>query len=103
MARGETVAAMRHAIEGGEPSLAGEILERSGGVRLWVRHGLLQLQAANRLLSDEVISTRPRLALVRCLVELMSGRADKARKLFREVAANRPATSVQPVPISIVR
>ena len=91
MARGETVAAMRHAIEGGEPSLAGEILERSGGVRLWVRQGLLQLQAANRLLSDEVISTRPRLALVRCLVELMSGRADKARKLFREVAANRPA------------
>ena len=92
MARGETVAAMRHAIEGGEPSLAGEILERSGGVRLWVQQGLLQLQAANRLLSDEVISTRPRLALVRCLVELMSGRADKARKLFREVATNRPAS-----------
>ena len=50
VARGETVSAMRHAIEGGEPVLAGEILERSGGVRLWVRQGLLQLQAADRLL-----------------------------------------------------
>ena len=92
MARGETVAAMRHANQGGEPVLAGEILERSGGVRLWVRQGLLQLQAADRLLSDEVISMRPRLALVRCLVVLMSGRLDKARELFREVAATRPAS-----------
>ena len=91
MARGETVSAMRHAVEGGEPVLAGEILERSGGVRLWVRQGLLQLQAADRLLDDEVISMRPRLALVRCLVVLMSGRLDKALKLFREVAATRPA------------
>ena len=92
MVRGETVAAMRHAIEGGEPVLAGEILERSGGVRLWVRQGLLQLQAADRLLSDEVISMRPRLALVRCLVVLMSGRLDQARELFRELAATRPAS-----------
>ena len=89
MARGETVSAMRHAIEGGDPVLAGEILERSGGVRLWVRQGLLQLQAADRLLNDEVISMRPRLALVRCLVVLMSGRLDKALKLFREVVARR--------------
>ena len=92
MARGETVAAMRHAIAGGEPVLAGEILERSGGVRVWVRQGLLQLQAADRLLSDEVISMRPRLALVRCLVVLMSGRLDQARELFRELAATRPAS-----------
>ena len=90
-ARGETVSAMRHAMEGGEPVLAGEILERSGGVRLWVRQGLLQLQAADRLLGDEVVSMRPRLALVRCLVVFMSGRRDKARKLLREVAATRPA------------
>ncbi len=91
MARGATVSAMRHAIEGDEPVLAGEILEHSGGVRLWVRQGLLQLQAADRLLNDEVISMRPRLALVRCLVVLMSGRLDQALKLFREVAATRPA------------
>ena len=52
--RGDTVAAMRHAVEAGEPVLAGELLER-------------------------------------CVVLLMAGRLDEARKLFREVAATRPA------------
>ena len=42
--------------------------------------------------SDAVISMRPRLALVRCLVVVMSGRLNKARKLFHEVAAIRPAS-----------
>ena len=89
--RGDTVPAMRHAVEAGEPVLAGEILERAGGVRLWIRQGLVQLQAADRWLSDDVISTRPRLALVRCVILVMAGRLDEARKLFREVTATRPA------------
>ena len=82
---------MRHAIEGGDPVLAGQILERAGGVRLWVRQGLVPIQAADRCLSKDAISTRPRLALVRCLVLLMSRRLDEARKLFREVAATSAA------------
>ena len=89
--RGDTVLAMRHAVEAGEPVLAGELLERAGGVRLWIRQGIVQLQAADRWLSEDVISMRPRLALVRCVVLLMAGRLDEARKLFREVAATRPA------------
>ena len=89
--RGDTVPAMRHAVEAGEPALAGELLERAGGVRLWIRQGVVQLQAADRWLSEDVISMRPRLALVRCVVQLMAGRYDEARELFREVAATRPA------------
>ena len=89
--RGDTVPAMRHAVEAGETVLAGEILEQAGGVRLWIRQGIVQLQAADRWLSEDVISTRPRLALVRCVVLLMAGQLDEGRKLFREVAATRPA------------
>ena len=89
--RGDTVAAMRHAVEAGEPVLAGEILERVGGVRLWIRQGIVQLQGADRWLREEVISMRPRLALVRCVVLVMAGRLDEARKLFRELAAAHPA------------
>ena len=92
--RGDTVPAMRHAVEGGEPVLAGEILERAGAIRLWIRQGLVQLQAADRWLSEGVISARPRLALVRCVVLSMSGRLEEARKLFREVAATRPILHV---------
>ena len=89
--RGDTVPAMRHAVEAGETVLAGEILEQAGGVRLWIRQGIVQLQAADRWLSEDVISTRPRLALVRCVVLLMAGQLDEGRKLFREVAAAHPA------------
>lgn len=88
--RGETVPAMRHAIEGGEPLLAGDILERAGGVRLWIREGVLQFQAADRILSEDIISGRPRLAMVRCVTLLMSGSAQDARELYSEVAAKHP-------------
>ena len=85
--RGEPVSAMRHAVEGGDSVLAGEILERAGGVRLWILQGLTQLQAADRYLSEDVISTRPRLGLVRCLAWLLSGRVEEARRRYQEEAS----------------
>ena len=91
MRRGDTVSAMRYAIDGGDPVLAGHILERAGGVRLWTREGLVPIRAADRCLNEDAITTRPRLALVRCLVLLMSRRVDEARQLFRELAANSAA------------
>ena len=42
--RGDTVSAMRHAIEGGDPALAGQVLERAGGVRLWFLRGLVPFE-----------------------------------------------------------
>ena len=91
MRRGDTVSAMRHAAKGSYPELAGHVLERSGGVRLWIREGFVPIRAADRYLNEDTISTRPRLALVRCLVLLMSRRLDEARGLFREVTATSPA------------
>lgn len=88
--RGETVPAMRHAIESGEPLLAGDILERAGGVRLWVRHGPQRFRAADRILSDDIIAVRPRLAMVRCVALLMSGNVRDARELYGEVTARHP-------------
>ena len=83
--RGDPVAAMRHAVAGGDPVLAGDILERAGGVRLWALHGVARLQAADRFLREDVVSTRPRLVLVRCLAGIMSGRAEEARRRYHEV------------------
>ena len=85
--RGETVAAMRHAVEAGEPALAGEILEGAGGVHFWFREGAVRFQAADRWLSEDVIAARPRLALVRCLALVLSGRLEEAREKYRCVAA----------------
>ena len=94
MRRGETVSAMRHAVEAGETALAGELFENAGGVRLWFQHGLVQFQAAERLLSEDVIAMRPRLALARCVALVMAGRLEEGRQRYRVVAAtlrDRPA------------
>lgn len=85
--RGETAAAMRHGLEAGEPALAGEILERAGGVRLQVLIGSAQFLAVDRLLSEEIIQARPRLALVRCLALMLSGRMEEAAGRYRSMAA----------------
>ena len=94
MRRGETVSAMHHAVEAGEAALAGKRFEEAGGVRLWLRQGLVQFRAAERLLSEDVIATRPRLALVRCVALVMTGRLDEARQRYRATVAmlrDRPA------------
>ena len=88
--RGDTVAAMRHAVDAADLRLAGEILENAGGARLWLSEGFARLQAADRLLTEELIEQRPRLALVRCMAVLLAGQLDEARRLYRAEAAKRP-------------
>ena len=92
--RGETVAGMRHAVEAGEMGLAGRILEDAGGARLWIREGAIQLQAADRLLSEEIVAERPRLALVRCLSLVLSGQLEAARECYRTRVAAPHARTV---------
>ena len=83
--RGQTAAAMRHAVEAGEPALAGEILERAGGARLFSREGLVEFQAADNRLTEDVIEARPRLGLARCLSLLLSGRMKEAKERYRSL------------------
>lgn len=90
--RGKTVQAMRHAIEGGAPSLAGAIVEQAGGVRLWVREGVPQLQAAHRLLSEGVISESPRLMLLSSAALALSGHSREARARYRESVCRVPCS-----------
>lgn len=84
--RGQIVQAMGHAVEGGDSFLAGTLLEQAGGVRLWVRQGVTQLQAAHRLLSEEVIAQSPRLQLLRSAALALSGNPHEARVLYRDCA-----------------
>ena len=85
--RGRTADAMRHAVEAGEPALAGAMLERAGGVRLQVRIGSAQFLAADRLLGEDLVRARPRLALARCLALMLSGRMEEAVERYRCTAA----------------
>ena len=83
--RGETVTAMRHAVEAGEPAWAADILERAGGIRFWIHQGDAQFRAAERCLTGDIAASRPRLTLVRCLALAISGRLGEARQLYEAV------------------
>ena len=84
--RGETVAAMRHAAEAGDPGLTGRILIEAGCLQWWLREGSDQLMAASRFLTDEVVAANARLALARGVVLVLTGRLAEARRIFRTVA-----------------
>ena len=80
--RGETVDAMRHAGEAGDTALVGSILVEAGGLRLWLRDGLVLLQAADRFLTRTMVARDGRLALVRCAVLALTGRVAEARRVY---------------------
>ena len=84
--RGETTRAVRHAGEAGDAALAGRILEDAGGIRLYLREGLLRLRAADRVLNEDA-AARPRLALAHCALMAADGRLDEAREAYARVAA----------------
>ena len=95
--RDDTVAAMRHATAADDPYLAGELFERGGGVRLWLREGVARYRAANELLQDDVVAASPRLKLARCIALTLSGRHHEARALHAECApTGDPAEPANP-------
>ena len=85
--RGDTVGAMRHASEAGEPALVGQILLDAGAVRLWIREGGDRLVVADRYLSEETLGAHPQLALVRCVARVSTGRLQEARHEFDNAMA----------------
>ena len=91
--RGETVDALRHAHEAGDVALVGSIMDGVGGVSLWHREGLVRLQAADRFVTREVMDRFPRTALAHCIVLLLTGRLDEARRMYRSLNAKRPGVA----------
>lgn len=89
--RRATIAAMRHAIEGRDPFLAGRIVEQAGGVRLWIRNGVPELQQANRLLTEDVVAESPRLKLLRCMALALAGKGEEAWELYRTCPRSIPS------------
>ena len=85
--RGRAVEALRHAAEAGDADLLGRLAEGTGGVRLWLEQGLEVLRTVDGLLTGEVLSQYPRLALVRCVVLTSAGDIDEAKRVYEGMAA----------------
>ena len=84
--RGRVVEALRHAAEAGDAELLGRLAEGTGGARLWLEQGLEVLRTVDALLSAEVLSWYPRMALVRCVVLTSSGDIEEAKRVYEAAA-----------------
>ena len=84
--RGSVVTAMRHASDGRDPVLVGQILLEAGGVRVGLRDGVARLRAADRFLTPAILERYPRLAFVRCFVLIAAGELEEARRVYESTA-----------------
>ena len=85
--RGHLLPSIRHASAAGDSRLVGDILERAGGLRLYLHEGATRLAAAERFLTPDVFEDRPRLALLRCRILTNNARLAEARNLYEHVKA----------------
>ena len=86
MELGETIPALRCAVEAGDTNLACDFLEAAGGVRMRVSDGINKFIAVDELLRLEMVSGRPRLGLFRCLAQVLRGNLIQARDAYAAVA-----------------
>ena len=78
-ARGKLPTALRHAVNAGDKMLAGALVVSSGGVSIWIRHGMEEVIAADEMVDDEMIDAYPRLGLMRCIVLIKQSRMREAQ------------------------
>ena len=84
--RGHLTPSWRHAAEAGDSRLVGELIERVGVFRLWLREGVARLISAGRFLTPEIMALYPRLELLHCIILRLSSRFAEANALFDAVA-----------------
>lgn len=85
--RGHLLPSIRHASTARDSRLVGDILDRAGGLRLYLQEGSIRLAAAGRFLTPEVLEGRPRLALLRCRLLTNQGKLVEAHHLYARLRA----------------
>lgn len=81
------LAALRHAVAAPDKMLTGALILQAGGVSIWIRHGMEEVIAADRLIDEEMIAAMPRLGLMRAIVLIKQSRLHEARAQYDRVAA----------------
>ena len=81
--RDHLIPAWRHAAETGDHRFLGEMIERVGVFRLWLRGGPLTLAAVDGFVNPTMLKMFPRIALIRCASRCLEGEFEEARELWR--------------------
>ena len=82
------VTATRHCIKANQPQRAVEIIEKAGGIIIWLREGLTRLRAIFKLLDGKIILNSPRMISISCLIDIKDGKVYQARSKYDEMLRN---------------
>ena len=88
--RDRLVHSVRHYVSANDQQGGAQVIENSGGLMRWLSEGLTSLRSALGLLDRETVHSRPRLALIQCLILMKTGRSYEARRLFEAVVRGLP-------------
>ena len=83
--RDRLVRSVRHYVSAGDQAGGAEAIENSGGLMRWLSEGLTPFRTALGLLDLETVHSRPRLALIQCLILMKTGRSYQARRLYESM------------------
>ena len=83
--RDQLIPAWRQAAATGDRQFLGEMMERVGVFRMWLRDGMTCLAAADRFLTPALLEKFPRLALIRCVARRLRLQFDEARALYAAI------------------
>ena len=77
------ICSVRHAKVADDESFLVSVLDRTKGVFLWLREGLIQFRLIDRMLPDRIIEKSVTASFMRCIILLKDGKLSIARKLYR--------------------
>jgi len=83
---GQTNRAIAHAKKAHDEELAGDFVEKTKGLQIWINEGMDRLEDMLNLLSPDILNTFPRLILARAIIEMKKGHIRKARKFLDQAS-----------------
>ncbi len=83
--RDRLVHSVRHFVNAHDQESGAQAIENSGGLMRWLSEGLTPFRSALGLLEQETVHSRPRLALIQCLILMKTGRSHEARRLYESM------------------
>lgn len=84
--KGETNRAIAHAQKAHDEILAGDFVEKTKGLQIWINEGMDRLEDLLNRLSTDVINSFPRLILARAIIEMKKGHILKARGFMEQAS-----------------
>ncbi len=82
---GSHVRAVRHALASKDSRLLCDTLAATGGLKLWLKEGLIEFRPIDRMLDEKAVLSSPTAGFMRCIMLMKSGKQYEAGVLYDRI------------------